>query len=116
MGYPTEMNNYFAKNNSIGVMDPLLINRQIIKSGMGFPTAVDPVVGNYIDTVNSLGTVSVVSGKSVTMKPRYGFHQWPFGVMKYNSDKPMHVGKYYYQGNSGLSYLGKIYDKVNRSV
>lgn len=96
----TLINDYHGKNNSIPVMDSLLMNEQIIKSGMGYPTGVDPVVGDSYNTVNNKGEISAVSGKAVTCKKQSGFDWICFDsttVIAVNSEKAFNAGFYGYR-------------------
>lgn len=113
------INSYFAKNNSIGVMDSLLINRQIIKSGMGYDTTgIQPTTADRYDTVNSIGTVSAVAGTAITMKPDRGFYMPGDPVIKVNSDKSLHQGRYYYQNGDGSvkPTIVKSYEIANEAT
>lgn len=109
---PEEMQDYYAKNNSIPVMDSLLMNRQIIKSGMGYDTTKQPIVGNRYDTVNSIGHISAVSGKAITMKEDYGFQIPGDPVIDINATLNFGLGRYYYQDGYGneKSNLVKSYE------
>lgn len=108
------INSYYAKNNSIGVLDSLLINEQIIKSGMGYDTTnINPVVSDRYNTVNSIGVISSVTGKAVTLKPDLGFQVPGDPVIKINSDKAFHVGRYSYRkSDSSGSRLSQIHEEA----
>lgn len=109
---PEEMKQYYAKNDSIPVMDSLLMNRQIIKSGMGYDTTKQPIVGNRYDTVNSIGGISAVSGKAITMKADSGFVIPGSSTIDINATLNFGLGRYYYQDGYGneKSNLTKSYE------
>lgn len=99
---PQEMLDYYAKNNSIPVMDSLLMNRQIIKSGMGYITTKDPLTTDRYDTVNSIGNIAAVNGKAITMKAQPGFVIPGDPVIPINATANFGIGRYYYQDGYGF--------------
>ena len=109
------INDYHLKNNSVPVMDSLLMNRLTIKSLVGLPTTSDPVVGNRYDTVNSTGVITAVSGKSVTIKADPGYEIPGDSVIPVNSRKPLNLGFYHFEDgyNTELGVLQKTYEKYN---
>ena len=106
---------YHAMNNSIPVMDSLLMNRLTIKSLVGLPTTSNPVVGNRYDTVNSQGVITAVNGKAITIKADPGFKVPGDAVIGINSSKPLMVGKYHFEDgyNTELGLLQKNIAKFN---
>ena len=109
------IDDYHLKNNSVPVMDSLLMNRLTIKSLVGLPTTSDPVVGNRYDTVNSTGVITAVSGKSVTIKADPGYEIPGSNVIPVNSRKPLNLGFYHFEDgyNTELGVLQKTYEKYN---
>lgn len=103
------INDYHAKNNSVPVMDSLLMNRLTIKCLVGLPTTDDPIVGDRYDTVNSVGVISAVNGKAVTLKADPGFKIPGDAVVPVNSRKPLNLGFYHFEDgyNTKLGVLQK---------
>jgi hypothetical protein len=112
----TIINDYFAKNDSVPVMDSLLMNQLTIKTLVGLPTTDDPIVGNRYDTVNSRGEISAVTGKSVTLKADPGFKLPGDAVVPVNSRKPLNLGFYHFEDgyNTQLGILQKNIQRFNR--
>ena len=111
-----QINEYHGKNNSIPLMDSLLMNEQIIKSGMGYDTTKQPLVTDRYDTVNSLGRISVVATKAITMKPHVGFVIPGDPVIATNSLKAFGTGRYSYRDAYGFGEkptLIKNYELAN---
>ena len=99
-----EMNEYHGRNNAVPFMDSLLMNEQIIKSGMGYDTQRDPVVGDRYNTVNNIGQVAAVDGKSITIEKDPGFPNLSTeteDTIPVNSRKDMNQGTYSYRDGYG---------------
>lgn len=107
------INDYHAKNNSVPVMDSLLMNQLTIKALVGLPTTDDPIVGNRYDTVNSKGEISAVSGKSVTLKADPGFKVPGDAVVPINSRKPLNIGFYHFEDGYNTQ-LGILQQNIQR--
>lgn len=109
------IDDYHVKNNSIPVMDGLLMNQLTIKSLVGLPTTTDPIVGNRYDTVNSKGEIIAVNGKAVTIKADPGFKVPGDAVIPINSRKPLNIGFYHFEDgyNTMLGLLQKDLQKFN---
>lgn len=98
---PEQMQDYYSKNNAVPVMDSLLMNKQIIKSGMGFDTTKQPTTEDRYDTVHSIGVISAVNGKSVTIKQDAHFPAEIDPVIAINADMNFGIGRYSYQNGYG---------------
>lgn len=108
--YSDLIDSYFERNNSIGLMDSLQINSQIIKSGKGYNTDTEPVVGDHVNMVNREGSILSVTGKVLGIKSDRGFDFNQTGNISLdgNSPKPLMVGRVYYEpyyNNSSLPSL-----------
>lgn len=99
------VNNYHAKNNSIGVMDSILMNMMAVKSGIGYDTDSEPVVGDNAYLVNGRGKISSLAGvpkMEISAIPGFEFSKpVPNIAVKKNlianSEKAFHVGQVFYQ-------------------
>lgn len=105
--------NYHLKNNSVPVMDSLLMNELTIKALIGLPTTDDPIVGDRYNTVNSKGEISAVNGKAITMKADPGFKIPGDAVIPINSRKPLNVGMYHFEDGYNTK-LGVLQQQMQR--
>jgi len=108
---------YYAKNNSIPVMDSLLMNQLTIKALVGLPITDDPIVGDRYDTVNSRGEISAVNDKSVTIKADPGFMVPGDTVIPVNSRKQLNIGFYHFEDgyNTKLGVLQQNMERYNNN-
>ena len=91
-----QINDYYSKNNSITVLDPLMMIYQEVKSKIGYTLAEPTVVGNEVYLVNRQCRVTAVDGLKLTLKPNPGFefkNYNTFDVLE-NSSKAFNLGKY----------------------
>ena len=91
-----QINDYYSKNNSITVLDPLMMVYQEVKSKIGYTLAESTVVGNEVYLVNRQCRVTSVSGKKLTLKPNPGFEFKKYNTFEVleNSSKAFNLGKY----------------------
>lgn len=104
MSYLEKVAAYHALNNAVPFMDSILMNEQIIKSGMGYNTRRDPVVGDRYNTVNNIGRVTGVSGKAITITKDPGFPNLcteTANTIPINSRKEVNQGTYFYRDGYG---------------
>ena len=96
------INDYYSKNNSIGVMDSLLMNMLAVKSGIGYNTDAEPVLGDEAYLVNGKSKISNITGApalEVTAVPGFEFSDTFSRITKLraNSEKPFRVGQVFYE-------------------
>ncbi len=104
MSYLEKVEAYHDLNNAVPFMDSMLMNEQIIKSGMGYDTQRDPVVGDRYNTVNNQGEIVEVDGKAITIKKDPGFPNLCTeieNVIPVNSRKELNQGTYSYRDGYG---------------
>lgn len=91
-----QINDYYSKNNSITVLDPLMIVYQEVKSKIGYTLSEPTVLGNEVYLVNRQCRVTSVDGLKLTLKPNPGFEFKNYNTIEVfeNSSKAFNLGKY----------------------